>query len=250
MHHSGHIHVHQFTPEGEVVDAEALEQFEQQWATYGKLIEENALAHREVTALLHDHLAEEFASPFTFLDVACGDASIMPEALRGLPVKHYHGIDLSQPALELAAENLRKLSCEIDLDHRDFFEAITSREEHVDAAWCSLSIHHLTTEQKFEVFKAIREELGPGGMFLAYEPTRRDGESREAYVERFKETNQPLWRCLSEEEWDQLFHHVSTCDFPETVSDWREMGRQAGFATSRLLFQDPTDLYYLYRFDV
>ena len=100
------VHIHQFKPGGAVVDAGALAQFQQQWATYRKLITSNDLSHRKVGAILHDMLNEAFASPFTFLDIACGDASMMKTALRGTKVRHYHGIDLSQPALELAAANL------------------------------------------------------------------------------------------------------------------------------------------------
>jgi hypothetical protein len=106
MVNAGNIHIHQFNPNGALVDAAALKQFQQQWATYGKLISANSLSHCEVTSILHTILADEFALPFNFLDIACGDASIMPEALLDVPVSHYHGIDLSQPALELAAANL------------------------------------------------------------------------------------------------------------------------------------------------
>jgi hypothetical protein len=102
------VHIHQFKPGGAVVDADALAQFQEQWATYRKLIASNDLSHREVGAILHDTLKEAFASPFTFLDIACGDASMMKAALRGTKVRHYHGIDLSQPALELAAANLAR----------------------------------------------------------------------------------------------------------------------------------------------
>src|SRR6202023_2483234 len=86
--------------------------------------------------------------PFCFLDIACGDASTMTAALRGTQVRHYHGIDLSQAALELAADNLADLPFEVDLDHRDFVEAMMRRPEHADASWCSLSVHHLSTDDK------------------------------------------------------------------------------------------------------
>ena len=33
------VHIHQFQPDGAVVDADALAQFQQQWATYRKLVE-------------------------------------------------------------------------------------------------------------------------------------------------------------------------------------------------------------------
>ena len=118
------LHIHQFQPGGAVVDAAALAQFQEQWETYRKLVESDCLAHREVGAILRETLNDVFASPFSFLDIACGDASLMKAALPGTPVRHYHGIDLSQPALELAAANLAGLPFEVDLDHRDFVEAM------------------------------------------------------------------------------------------------------------------------------
>jgi hypothetical protein len=57
------VHIHQFKLGGTVVDAGALAQFQQQWATYRKLIASNDLSHREVGAILHDTLNEAFASP-------------------------------------------------------------------------------------------------------------------------------------------------------------------------------------------
>jgi hypothetical protein len=90
------VHIHQFQPGGAVVDAAALAQFQQQWATYGKLVASDCLSQREVSGILHDTLNEVFKQPFSFLDIACGDASMMKTALRGTKVRHYHGIDLSQ----------------------------------------------------------------------------------------------------------------------------------------------------------
>jgi methylase of polypeptide subunit release factors len=118
------VHIHQFQPGGTVVDAAALGQFQEQWATYRKLVESDCLAHREVSGILRETLNDVFTSPFCFLDIACGDASTMKAALRGTQVRHYHGIDLSQAALELAADNLAELPFEVDLDHRDFVEAM------------------------------------------------------------------------------------------------------------------------------
>jgi len=249
MINSRHVHIHQFRPDGAVPDAAALNQFQQQWATYGKLVSENSLSHREITSILNATLADRFASPFNFLDIACGDASIMPGALRDVPVRHYHGIDLSQPALELAAANLDTLSCEVDLDHRDFFEALTCRTEHADAAWCSLSIHHLETDNKLDVLKAIRDALGTDGIFLLYEPTCIDGEDRAGFLERFQQTNRLLWAYLNDQEWARIWDHVSTCDFPESAADWLEIGRAAGFSAGHQVFTDPTDFYRLFRFD-
>ena len=106
-----------------MVDAGALAQFQEQWETYRKLVESGYLAHREVGAILRKTVNDVFKSPFSFLDIACGDASLMKAVLPGTQVRHYHGIDFSQPALEFAAANLAGLPFEVDLDHRDFVEA-------------------------------------------------------------------------------------------------------------------------------
>ena len=243
------VHIHQFASGGAVVDAAALAQFQEQWATYRKVVESDYLSHREVGGILRATLNEVFTAPFSFLDIACGDASVMKTALAGTKVRHYHGIDLSEPALELAAANLAAMPFEVDLDHRDFVEAMMRRPEHADAAWCSLSIHHLATNDKLRLMKAIRGATGSRGIFLLYEPTRRADEDRDAFMNRFKQINEPLWSVLTPAEWKQIWQHVSTCDFPETAAVWCELGREAGFREARQLFVDPTDFYRLFRFE-
>ena len=73
--------------------------------------------------------------------LACGDASVTVEALKGTQIAPYHGIDLSQAALELASRALETLACPVTLDRRDFVEALRDRPEPVDVAWISLSLH-------------------------------------------------------------------------------------------------------------
>jgi SAM-dependent methyltransferase len=172
----------------------------------------------------------------------------MKAALAGTKVHHYHGIDLSQAALELAAGNLAQMPFEVDLDHRDFVDAMMRRPEHADAAWCSLSVHHLSTDDKLNLMKAIRRAVGAGGIFLLYEPTCRDGEDRPAWLDRCLRTNKPLWSVLTNAEWDQIWAHVTACDFPETAAVWCELGRNAGFAEARQVFVDPTDFFRLFRY--
>ena len=103
--------------------------------------------------MLHDTL-RAIPLQFAFLDIACGDAGQMKHALAGTKVNHYHCIDLSEPALELAAKNLKGVFA-VELDHRDFVEALERCPELADAAWCGLSIHHLSTEGKLELLTAI-----------------------------------------------------------------------------------------------
>jgi hypothetical protein len=87
------------------------------------------------------------------------------------------------------------------------------------------------------------------GIFLLYEPTRRADEDRAGFLARFQRTNKALWKVLTPAEWDQIWQHVTTCDFPETAAVWCELGREAGFAQARQVFVDPTDFFRLFRFE-
>jgi hypothetical protein len=97
--------------------------------------------------------------------------------------------------------------------------------------------------------KAIRVAIGDRGIFLLYEPARRVGEDRAAFLDRFIRTNKRLWNVLTSAEWDQIRHHVTSCDFPETAAVWCELGREAGFGEAREVFVNPTDFFRLFRFE-
>jgi hypothetical protein len=147
----------------------------------------------------------------------------------------------------LAAQNLAGVPFEVELDHRDFVTTLTRRPEPADAAWCGLSIHHLSTGGKRDLLKAIRGSTS--AFLMIYEPTLQDGESREAYLARFRRVNRPAWIFLSDDEWAQLDHHVTSCDYPETSAPWLKLGREAGFTQARDVFCDPTGFYRIYRYE-
>jgi len=241
------VHIHQFAGAAPV-DAHAMEQFQTQWATYQKAVDHDYLSHREIGDRLSAALKEHDAKPLALVDIACGDASLMKRVLPGTKVVHYHGIDLAEPALELAARNLEGMPFEVDLDQRDFVVAMNDRPAPADVTWCSLSIHHLVTDGKLKLLKAIR--AATTSFFMMYEPVLLDGEDRPTYLDRFSRVNRALWSSFTPEEWDQIEHHVRTSDLPETTAVWLDLGKQAGFAKSREIFVDPTALYRLYRYDV
>lgn len=61
--------------------SEAVHAFFSQWDIYRLCIEHNTLFHREVGDILRRELQEQ-TGPFTFLDLACGDAEVTAAALR------------------------------------------------------------------------------------------------------------------------------------------------------------------------
>src|SRR5262249_4941318 len=112
--------------------------------------------------------------------------------------------------------------------------------------WIGLSLHHLQTADKEALMRDVRAAIEPNGLFLIYEPASREGESRDAYLDRFEKINKLLWAALTPDEWRSILKHVRTADFPESSSGWSQLGRGAGFARVQELFVDPTKFETLF----
>ena len=220
--------------------------FLRQWQTYRKILKRNYMFHQEVYTILHNLLVEEAVQPFRFLDIACGDASATVNALRGTTVERYYGIDISQPALDLAAEELQGVGCPVVLQNRDFVDALTDWSEPLDVAWIGQSLHHLTSDAKPALMTRIRSMLGDGGLFVTWEPTTREGEDRAGWLKRFQTETRPFWTDMTDGECDAMVDHMRAGDYPETAARWHSLGRDAGFKTSEELFVAPRDLSRMY----
>ena len=157
------------SPSATAADASTVAVFQQDWKLYRKMVDNNFLFHREAYGQLHRDLNDGMARPFRFVDIACGDASASAGALEGTRISHYHGIDFSAAALDIARRTLKVLDCPLALEQRDFLEAIADWKQVVDVAWIGLSLHHLLTPEKLAFMRNVRKILAPGGMFLIYE---------------------------------------------------------------------------------
>jgi len=233
----------------ETPETAALEIFQNQWEVYRKFLEHDYLSNRQACRALKAFLTDDLARPFHFLDLACGDASGIVTTLRETPVLSYRGVDLSGPALRMAEQNLSALKAPVILDEADFTTAMRDRAEPADVVWISLSLHHLDSEGKLAFMREVREGMRDDGVFLVYEPTRRSGEYREAYLERIDEVGRREWTALSADEYAEAMNHIRTCDLQETVYGWAELGLEAGFSSAEELYNSPSDLFrlFLYR---
>ena len=231
-----------------VVDEQAMQTFCHQWQVYSKLVDSDYLSHQAVRAVLHRELVTNVNRPFRFLDIACGDARLTVAALQGTHVIHYHGIDLSAPALAMARETVQTLACPVELEQADFVSAMRGRPVPADVVWIGLALHHLQTPDKQVLMREVRTAVGADGRFLIYEPIRNEGESRLEYLNRFEHISRFAWPALTLEEWTIILTHVRAADFPEPPSVWAQLGRNAEFSDVRRLFTDPTGLYSVFCF--
>jgi len=225
-------------------DQTTVSLFQQNWRVYRIMVEENFLFHREVYSRLHATLAE-LEQPFSFLDVGCGDAAYSALALKDTQVAAYHGIDLAAEALAVAKRTLGALPCLVTLEVGDYADALRRYAGSADVIWISLSLHHSRKAEKEAVLKEVRRILSPGGIFLFYENTSPDGESRTDWLARW-DLQRPTWSAYDDADWNAMREHVHAADFPETCADWRGLAERTGFREVRERFVAPTDLFRMY----
>lgn len=231
-----------------ILDEAALLIFQKQWRSYQRLLDLDYLSHKDVLRILRSILTTEFDYPFSFLDLACGDAFGMPETLGETRLRRYLGVDLSMPALELAAKRLKGMTFPVELIHGDIVAGLAQLNETFDVVWCGLCLHHLETADKRRALRAIRGRTGK--TCLIYEPSRHDDEDRDAFMARFLRDHRSRWEGLSESDWVRISSHITACDLPERETDWLTMGLEAGFGRAEKLFTSASDFASLYRFDV
>ncbi len=227
---------------------EVTEMFRRHWDIYRKVVENDYMSHKAAYGRLRDIINAEAARPFSFADLACGDAYWSSRCLAETSVDEYTGIDLSEWALELAERELERVRAPRRLITGDFERFDKYLDSPPDVVWVGLSVHHLPGDEKERFMKKVRESLPAGGLFLIYEPTFIEGEDGSTYLDRFEDIVKRNWTGLTPEELDTVFDHVRKSDIPELPSEWIRLGREAGFGTAEAVYTDPTDLYTVFKY--
>ena len=181
---------------------------------------------RDMQHLLADRYATE---PFSLLDLGCGSARHLAQALKGRSVSRYVGYDLSNVALAHASRNFAGVNFQTELRQGDLLDGVRRPGETFDVVFSSFALHHLSAAQKAEFFQSARERLKDGGILLLIDTMRDDGEERAMYLERYCAWLQSRCQILSPEALNSLCEHIRNNDFPETIMDLGAMATKAGF---------------------
>ncbi|MFN4143939.1 class I SAM-dependent methyltransferase [Aestuariivirga sp.] len=220
--------------------------FVNSWDVYRKMVDNDYLSHRGAYAALRSVLLER-GSPFSFIDVACGDAGMSVQALAGTPVREYVGIDISQDAISRARAALPALGCTHRFCLGDFRELLSGWSSDADVVWIGLSLHHLALEEKGKVMSAVRRILQPAGHFLVYDESCLENETRSDWLARW-DAQESSWSAYTPEEWRYVCSHVHGSDFPESEPTWRKLGKDSGFSRFSKLYESSSNLFSLYCF--
>lgn len=199
------------------------------WQVYQAVLETNSMEHRQIFAAIADILAER-TTPFTLLDLGCGDATAIAPLLQELPLHRYIGVDCTAPVLELARTTLGGLGDRARLEVGDLLEYLETGTDCVDLILVSFALHHLADPaHKRRFLELAYQRLNPGGELLLVDVARRNGESRAQYVDRYGREVVSTW-ALPEPYRERIMAHVSGNDWPEESDCLPTWGRELGYA--------------------
>jgi ubiquinone/menaquinone biosynthesis C-methylase UbiE len=231
-----------------VPDADSNQElFVSSWDVYRKMVDNDYLSHRGAYATLRTVLLEREHAPFSFLDVACGDACMSVQALQGTSIREYVGIDISADAVSRAHSAVSALGCGYRFCIGDFRDLLSNWSTGADVVWIGLSLHHCQAPEKLRIMLAVRRILPSTGLFLIYEDTCMNGETREDWLSRW-DAQEASWSAYTAEEWEYVCSHVHSSDFPESESTWQRLASDAGFSKVSKLYESSSKLFGLYCF--
>jgi len=208
------------------------------------------MGHTQFFQRLSKELADRFREPVVILDLGCGDTAPMQTLLRNIPVQHYCGIDVSETALEHANALLASSGISHTLLTGDLLETTRLLHKPFDLIIASFSLHHLQNPiDKQALLAECRRLLQAKGLVAVIDVFLGESESRDDYLDRFERQAREHYSLLTNSEMTTLITHVRSCDYPESVQTYRNIGLQARFNRVRCLLCDESSQHQLISFE-
>jgi|GEM_PF-160443 len=235
-----------------VHDIEAATQWFSQWHIYRLIVDHDRLSHRGIHEALGNFVRTNRRSPFSLLDIGCGDAGFIAKTFSQTQIASYVGVDASRSALAEARRELGSVPFHVELVEADLVchlaDKAASGLQRFDLILAGYVVHHLPLAEKRIFFKRCRSLLAADGQLLFYDVCRRQSETRQEYLNHYV-TMIRSWNELSPEALKSTCRHVFDRDFPETQEVILEMAREAGFVCEgSQIFVDQTQFHRLFCF--
>ena len=194
--------------------------FSKHWDVYQGIIANNYMLHREIAVYFErsfEHIEEQ--KGIRVLDLGCGDAGQIANALKLKQVNHYTGYDLSQPALDLAGANLLDLPAIKKFLCGQMEVLIKQEQDDCQLIYSSYAIHHLQDSEKKQLLTDACRRLAKGGIIIIIDVFRKEGQSREEYLDSYINWMDESWTAIDLAGKELIWEHVRQFDFPTTIGN-------------------------------
>ncbi|MCK9631489.1 MAG: class I SAM-dependent methyltransferase [Methanoregula sp.] len=168
------------------------------------------------------------------LDIGAGTGLMSAYMLQKFPQAHLTLVDIAENMLEMAR---KRFSGREDTRYIVSYYSRGDLGGPYDIACSALSIHHLSTEDKRELFKRIFSVLRPGGMFVNAD--QADGETPYFRVQYLDYWNGFLEAGpMTGEQHAEILRRRDTLDKNEKLSDQLAWLREAGFSDVDVVYRN------------
>jgi len=213
-----------------------------QWSLYSRIIANNYMRHRDLSAVVREYLAGMDRS-CRVVDLGCGDGWMAHECLKNTQIRRYVGIDTSADAIVHARARppagSDPDSARIDLLCEDVIAALPGFPAGgFDLVLTSYCLHHFSQPQKQEVLRQIQRVLSPDGIFIWTDLVRCSHQTRDTYLSSLVHDMRQNRPTLRSEEIEEAVAHVLRADFPEEEQWMLDTARECGFSLARTLLRD------------
>ena len=221
--------------------------FERQWSSYRAIVEHDLMEHRAVADATGSAIEAWLqarpagAAAPSMVDLGCGDLALLAPLLQRLPLASYTGLDLAAVVLPLAQQSLGQVPYATHWLEGDLLAWAQGRLEAgmagptapapqtTDILHSAFAIHHLDDTAKVAFLQAARTRISPDGLFVWVDVFREPGESREAYVARYRQRISAGWHQLTGEQQEHVTSHLSAYDIPADRAAIAAAAKTAGW---------------------
>ncbi len=207
------------------MDESSRQFFDEISSKYTAAIDRCVPRYREMLwAILH-YLPEGW-TPTRILELGCGTGNLSELICRRFPDASLRLVDFSGGVLDQCKSRLSEFS---DIEYREQdFRNLEYAPNSFDLVVSSISLHHLTHEEKADLFVNVYRWLADGGVFSYSDQFA--GVTDDLYAKQmadWKERSRQLG--ASADEWDEWMEHQDAHDFHATLVDQIEWLQKAGF---------------------
>jgi tRNA (cmo5U34)-methyltransferase len=193
---------------------------------YTATIERCFPRYREMLWALLDYLPATAAFD-SILELGTGTGNLTVLLCERFPRATITAVDVSGDSLEVCQQRLGDRQ---QLDYRqEDFRDLSYADGSFDLVASSISVHHLTAEEKQQLFQQIYRWLKPGGVFAYVD--QHAGATADLYQRHIDN-----WQRLSSaagstaDEWEMWMQHQKQHDHHDTLADQMRWLSEAGFS--------------------